>query len=182
MQQNSVSVSDSNQPDILPADVTDGQVTPSCVDDTGTQQVPGEGTQQAHDEGEQSAPDDLQQPTPGSDRWYAADSADFAVRFPDVDRQALFDDDYFLDYAQGKVGVIPLADIYEGYRRLLTQLGRREQVQAARQASPGSLRQVALDAGEEYYSLQQMQSMSAAYIEQHWDKVQQSLKRLSNQQ
>lgn len=30
----------------------------------------------------------------------------------------------------------------------------------------------------EYYTLEQLQSMSAKYIEEHWDKVQRSLRRL----
>ena len=182
------------QPDIItdlsapPA--TEGAISPTDTDlaapASGTSVPPAEeadgspNTPYEGDKTDANAPD--AQPPVGSDQWFDADSRRFASDYPDVDRQALFRDQFFLDYAQGKVGTMPLGNIYAGYMRLVQQLGRRQQVQAARQASPGSLRQVTVDAADEYFTLQQMQSMSAQYIEQHWDKVQQSLKRLSDQQ
>ena len=113
-------------------------------------------------------------------QWYAADRAAFDNAYPDVDKEALFADDDFCDYAVGKVGVWPLADIYRGYKRMQSRFAREGQVMAARASNPGSLRQTAADGEGEYYTLQQMQSMSPAYIEAHWDKVQQSIKHLGN--
>lgn len=138
------------------------------------------------DNGDGSAPDhaaqgeegDAAQPPVGSAPWYARDSRAFAEAYPDLDRGALFADPDFLGYAEGKVGSMPMITIYEGWLHLVEHLRANDRVQAARQASPGSLRQSAQDAEGEYYTLKQMQGMSSEYIEAHWDKVQRSLQRL----
>ncbi len=110
--------------------------------------------------------------------WYAQDSRRFAETYPDLDREALFADGAFLDYAEGKVGKQPLSQIYEGYMRWRTNLAAPTRAQAARAASYGSLQEHAAPAEAEFYTLEEMKAMSSAYIEQHWDKVQKSLSRL----
>ena len=117
-------------------------------------------------------------PPVGSDAWYEADSAAFDEAYPDLDKEALFADGDFLAYAEGKVGAKPLADIYGGYLRLKRNILGVERTKAARAHATGSLGQAARDAEAEYYTLAEMQAMSPRYIEEHWDKVQQSLKRL----
>ena len=126
-------------------------------------------------DGEQQVAD---APTTGSDEWYEQDSAAFAAAYPDLDVRSLVTDPDFLDYADGKIGRMPMAEVYEGYQRMTHRLHERYRVQNARAGSPGSLRQSAEDAEREYYTLAEMQGMSSRFIEQHWDKVQRSLKRL----
>jgi hypothetical protein len=48
-------------------------------------------------------------------QWYADDSKDFATKHPDVNLQNLIKDENFQRYAGGKVGNVPLSQIYEGY-------------------------------------------------------------------
>ena len=127
----------------------------------------------AANEGEEGAT-----PAAHSDEWYRKDSAAFDHEYPTLDKDALFSDEDFLAYAEGKVGEVPLADVYRGYLRLKKNLTEKARAQAARNNASGSLRQAASDGDNEYYSLGEMQAMSAKYIEQHWDKVQKSLKRL----
>lgn len=119
------------------------------------------------------------QPEQGSDQWFAQDERDFGRAYPDVDREALFADPHFLDYAEGKVGKLPLGDIYAGYQRLRDALGQAAaRTQEARKRATGSLKQNAVDSEAEYYTLAEMQAMSTKYIEEHWDKVQRSLAQL----
>lgn len=132
-----------------------------------------EGKEGAANEGEEGAI-----PAAHSDEWYRKDSAAFDQEYPALDKDALFADEDFLAYAEGKVGEVPLADVYRGYLRLKKSLTEKARAQAARNNASGSLRQAASDGDNEYYTLGEMQAMSAKYIEQHWDKVQKSLKRL----
>jgi hypothetical protein len=126
----------------------------------------------------QTAQETVTPPAAGSDEWFAADSQAFGTAFPYVDKEALFGDEDFVNYAEGKVGSLPLADIYRGYLRLKKNAMTAARTQAARANATGSLRQTAAEAEAEYYTLAEMQQMSAKYIEDHWDKVQKSLKRL----
>ena len=117
-------------------------------------------------------------PEAGTDEWYRADGEAFDKAYPDLDKEALFADEDFLSYAEGKVGQTPLADIYRGYMRLNKSLIGKERRDAARANATGSLKGASAVGEGEYYSLAEMQSMSAKFIEEHWDKVQKSLKRL----
>lgn len=117
-------------------------------------------------------------PQKGSDEWYRQDSAAFDSAYPTLDKDALFADEDFLSYAEGKVGEVPLAEVYDGYLRLKKSLADKARTQVARANAAGSLRQAASDGEQEYYTLGEMQAMSPKYIEEHWDKVQKSLKRL----
>lgn len=142
---------------------------------TSTQEARGEQTASSAPDQDAEVP-----PVAGSDGWYQADSEAFATVHPEVDRQTLFADPDFLDYAEGKVGNVPLATIYDGYRRLVDRLSTaHSRTLAARERAPGSLRQVAAPAESEFYTLAEMQGMSSSFIEQHWDKVQKSLAHLS---
>lgn len=156
----------------------DGQAT-LCDEAATIQEAPREVPQETDEP--QKANSDLA-PQAGSDAWFAADSAAFDQAYPELDKETLFADESFLDYADGKVGRVPLATIYRGYCHLLSKVQADKRVSAARDASPGSLRQPALDADGEYYTRKQMQAMSPAFIEAHWDKVQRSLKNLSTKQ
>jgi len=132
-------------------------------------------------DGEEKAgetPEDEQTPEVGSDEWYHKDREAFDKAYPNLDKEALFADEDFLAYAEGKVGEVPLTDIYDGFVRLKKSLSEKARTQAARANAAGSLRQAAMDSEHEYFTLAEMQGMSAKYIEDHWDKVQKSLKRL----
>ena len=73
------------------------------------------------------------------------DWADFALKHPDVELDDLMKDERFLDYADGKIGRKPLAQIYDNY---LTKFNvpKKEEPPIVKQ-SPGSLGQGATRTG-----------------------------------
>ena len=155
----------------------------AALDNEASMTMPADQPQDAQpQEADEPKEEENNQPQVGSDAWFAADSAAFDRAYPELDKEALFADESFLDYAEGKVGRVPLATIYQGYCHLLSKVQADKRVSAARDASPGSLRQSVMDADGEYYTRKQMQAMSPAFIEAHWDKVQRSLKNLSTKQ
>lgn len=128
------------------------------------------------DEAEQSS----EPPQAGSDEWFEQDRLAWDRAHGDVDKKALFADEDFVAYAEGKIGVMSLCDIYDGYCRLRDKwlsprLAREEAVQRARKQNPGSLSGAAEEANE-FYTMQELRSMSKEAIVKHWDKVQKSLR------
>ena len=76
--------------------------------------------------------------------WYDKDRADFLAKYPDADLNALIESEDFADYSRGKVGEMPLAEIYEGYLKMTARIedaANRKAAQAAAnaKASPGAL-------------------------------------------
>ncbi|MBO5355715.1 MAG: hypothetical protein J6B09_06585 [Clostridia bacterium] len=76
--------------------------------------------------------------------WYEKDRADFFEKYPDADLSALIDDEDFNDYSEGKVGEVPLAEIYEGFLRMTARIEEHAKRMAAQmvangKASPGAL-------------------------------------------
>lgn len=108
--------------------------------------------------------------------WYQQDAKAFDEAFPDVDKKTLFGKEDFVDFAEGKVGVMPMTEIYRRYLKWKGQPSRRE---LARQASPGALGQAQPPHEAEFYTLNEIRKLTPDDIDRNWDKVQRSLKRLS---
>ena len=116
-------------------------------------------------------------------KWYDDDRASFAQAYPDVDLGKLTKDAGFNAYAQGKVGKIPLADIYKDYNDLVGKITANvkkdltrtvAQSQANRQASPGSLS--GSGEGQPYFTREAVQNMTRAEIRANYDKIMESQK------
>lgn len=111
--------------------------------------------------------------------WYEKDRADFAAKYPDADISALIEDETFRDYARGKVGEMPLAEIYEGYLELTAQIendANRKAAQAVAnaKASPGALAGAAqVDA--DFFTRDQVKAMTPAQIDANYDKIRKSM-------
>lgn len=114
--------------------------------------------------------------------WYRKDGEDFAKRFPEVKLEELISSSAFQDYADGKVGRRPLAEIYEGY---LKHFGGKSQSQknteqqardmaaqmvANRKAAVGSLTGGAA-AANEFFTEAEVDKMSVAECEKNYDKI-----------
>ena len=118
--------------------------------------------------------------------WYRKDGEDFKKKYPDVDILELAKDEGFADYADGKVGRKPLADIYAGYQKLKggnadktaddkTARGLAAQMIANRKASPGALSSA--EGGEgAFFTREEVLKMSVAECEKNLDKIQKSMK------
>lgn len=113
------------------------------------------------------------------EKWFIEDRADFVSKYPDVDIEALIKDEDFAEYADGKVGEIPLAKIYEGYAKFTAKYEEKaKQIAAQRvanqKASPGSLSSTnPSDNG--FYTKEQVEKMSTEEIKKDYDKVRASM-------
>ena len=113
------------------------------------------------------------------EEWYSNDRASFEKNHPDVDLNKLIQDPDFQDYADGKVGRVPLAKIYEGYLKLTKSVDVKAKDLAAqaianRQASPGSA--AANGATEsDFYTQEQVQKMSRKEIHDNYEKIRKSM-------
>lgn len=57
--------------------------------------------------------------------WYRKDTEDFVAKHPDVNLDTLIQDKQFQTFASGKVGQLPLSEIYEGYMELVAEFDKR---------------------------------------------------------
>lgn len=112
--------------------------------------------------------------------WYDKDRIAFAEKHPDVDLDALIGDADFADYSRGKVGEVPLAEIYEGYLRMTARIeenANRKVAQAVAnaKASPGALG-TAGTAEDGYYTKEQVKAMSFKEVQRNLAKIEESMK------
>ncbi len=122
-----------------------------------------------------------------SKEWFQSDGEAFAKAYPDVKLEELIADPEFQDYADGKVGRKPLADIYAGYRKLkgekksadkaAEQKARAAAAQrvANKNSAVGALSSANGTEDGMYFTEEQVDAMSVAECEKEWDKVQKSM-------
>ncbi len=113
--------------------------------------------------------------------WYRKDGKDFAKKYPDVDLMELAADPDFADYADGKVGRKPLAEIYAGYQKLKggnagksadekTARAMAAQMVANRRAAVGSV--TSANGGDsDFISREDAAKMSVQECEKNYDKI-----------
>lgn len=120
--------------------------------------------------------------------WYRTDAEDFKSKHPDVNLAELIEDKGFQSFADGKVGVKPLSEIYEGYRSLVGEKKDAEarakahaeakaaQIVANRKASPGSLGdpKATEDAP---FTKEQVLAMSEEEVRKNYDKIREDMKK-----
>ena len=118
--------------------------------------------------------------------WFRRDGEDFAKKHPDVKLDELIADPRFQDYADGKVGKKPLADIYEGYKKLTGGAAQAKaeaqkaldvaaQRAANKKASVGALSTANGAEDGMFFTEEQVDAMSVAECEKHFDKIQKSM-------
>ena len=113
--------------------------------------------------------------------WYASDKAAFIKAHPNVDFDELIRDEDFADYAEGKVGKRPLAEIYAGYTKHTAKMEKNARERAAQKlanakASPGSLSGVGTT-NTGFFTREQVKAMSQAEIKKNYDNIRKSMKR-----
>ncbi len=118
--------------------------------------------------------------TEKQEAWFRADREDFIKKYPDVDLDKLVADKSFAEYADGKVGQRPLAEIYEGYERFVKVSQKKADQRAAQalansKASPG-----ALSGGQapesEYFTYEQVKAMTSDEVSKNYDRIRESMK------
>lgn len=110
--------------------------------------------------------------------WYEKDRADFVAKYPDADLDALISDADFADYSRGKVGEVPLAEIYEGYLRMTARIEENAKRTAAQmvangKASPGALTGAA-QVESDFFTAEQVKAMTPEQVSKHYDSIMRS--------
>lgn len=111
-------------------------------------------------------------------QWYEKDRADFVAKYPDASLDALIDDRDFADYSRGKVGEVPLAEIYEGYLRMTARIEENTKRMAAQmvangKASPGALTGAAR-VESDFFTAEQVKAMTPEQVSKHYDSIMRS--------
>lgn len=111
--------------------------------------------------------------------WFRRDRDAFAAKHPDVDIGELCADEQFKRFADGRVGRVPLSDIYEGYRAFLSEFDKKSkriaaQTVANKKSSPGSLSGKGTP-GQTVYTREQVKGMSQKEVSEHYDDIRRSM-------
>ena len=77
-------------------------------------------------------------------KWYADDTKDFLEKYSQEKLQELSKDEDFNLFASGKIGKVPLANIYEDYQKLISKYQKKsvetaKQIVANNTATPGAI-------------------------------------------
>lgn len=115
--------------------------------------------------------------------WYRKDRELFVQKYPDVNISELIENKRFNRYAEGKVGTLPLSDIYEGFIESENEIRaeaeknanqKAQQQLANAKASPGSL--ASTNQGDSgFFTKEQVQKMSQAEVSKNYDKIRASM-------
>ena len=111
--------------------------------------------------------------------WYASDRAAFTKAHPDVKLSELLSDKGFQRYADGKVGKMPLTEIYAGYREIVGSVeGKARDIAAQaianKNASPGTVGASA-STESDFFTAEQVRKMSKADIHKNYEKIRASM-------
>ena len=96
-----------------------------------------------------------------------------------MDLDALISDADFADYSRGKVGEVPLAEIYEGYLRMTARIEENAKRTAAQmvangKASPGALTGAA-QVESDFFTAEQVKAMTPEQIDANYAKIRRSM-------
>lgn len=113
--------------------------------------------------------------------WIEDDRESFISKYPDVDLNGLIEDEDFRLFAEGKVGNVPLADIYGSYVSFRDKFekqakNRAAQMYANHKASPGALASSEQSDGS-YYTPEQVRAMTPEAVHENYERITESMKR-----
>lgn len=112
--------------------------------------------------------------------WFEKDRKDFETKYPDVDIAKLAEDQRFLKFAKGKIGVYPLAEIYTDFVELFGELEStvktelKNKLQRQQAYSQASVKINSASSEPTYYSMEQLRKMSKEEIRKNYEKVMKS--------
>lgn len=120
-------------------------------------------------------------PQVGTEEWFVHDREAFRTAHPDVSMEDLIRDPRFQTFSEGKVGHLPMEEIWTGYRRFLAQFDEKAlnlaaQSVANRLSSPGSLG--GGDAAQsDYFSPDRVRGMSSREVHENFEKIRLSMEK-----
>lgn len=119
-----------------------------------------------------------------TEEWYRNDRDAFRTKHPDVDVSELISDPMFRQYADGRVGTVPLAELYDGYQALAREFEKKSrkiasQMVANKKASPGALAGTGTQTSG-FYTREQVARMSQKEVSEHYDDIRKSMAKWSS--
>ena len=111
--------------------------------------------------------------------WYKKDYEKFSEKYPDVKLDELIGDPLFQKYSDGRVGRMPLSELYEGFCEITAGAEKRaenkaKQTLANKKARPGALSGAnPNDSG--FFTKEQVRAMSPEEIRKNYDKIRASM-------
>lgn len=113
------------------------------------------------------------------ERWFSEDRADFCRAYPDVELDRLIEDDRFRRFAEGKVGNLPMREIYEGYQSFLGAFDEKAKSLAAQAlanslSGPGALGTSKRAEGDSY-TAEEVRRMSPREVRENYEKIRNSM-------
>lgn len=104
---------------------------------------------------------------------------DMRASYPDVNIDDLIKDEMFNSYADGKVGRIPLKQIYEGFIRFGADFEKKANDRAAQmvanaKASPGALASAG-ESSEKYFTPDEVRKMTEKQVHDNYDAITRSM-------
>lgn len=116
--------------------------------------------------------------------WFANDKANFVAKHPEVNLNELVDNKEFALFAKGKVGNLPMTEIYEDYLGFVGKSTEKATDKAAQmlansQATPGALKS-SVETENNYFTREQVKNMSQKQVEENYDKIRESMKTWKN--
>lgn len=112
--------------------------------------------------------------------WYKSDRDRFVSKHPDIDLQTLIADEKFKLFAQGKVGNMPLTDIYDGFVKMQGDSDDNRkawkiasQMIANKKASPGSASSSAK--ANDFFTREQVKAMTQEEVHKNYEKIRKSM-------
>lgn len=111
------------------------------------------------------------------DQWLEKDAQEFKKKYPSVD-QTILNSEVFAKFAKGKIGEMPMTEIWEDYNSLFPPKDTKEaQILANKKATPGKLS--APEQTDNLYSKEDLQRLSQKEMLANWEKVQKSAKKFN---
>ncbi len=113
------------------------------------------------------------------EEWFRADRDAFLAAHPDVDVDALIRDEHFVRFSQGRVGHVPMNEIYEGYRAFLSAFDEKAKSLAAQAlansaSGPGALGGTRR-AESDSFTADEVRRMSPREVRENYEKIRHSM-------
>ena len=111
--------------------------------------------------------------------WFDADREAFFAAYPDVDTDALIGDERFRRFSEGKVGHVPMKEIYESYRAFLSAFDEKAKSLAA-QALANSASGIGALGGTrraegDSFTADEVRRMSPREVRENYEKIRHSM-------
>lgn len=116
------------------------------------------------------------------DEWFENDRIAFEQKHPEVNLEELISNEKFQIFTKGKVGEMPLSEIYEDFLSFESDSDTKAkkmaiQIVANKNASVGSVTGNSGSQNNDFFSKEEVKKMSKSEIDKNYEKIKQSMKK-----